>query len=251
MTEDDTRTKADTFIRYCMTIAPEFKARLDRIRAFVKQHNLTSGTTNEAILRDFLSRHAPKNFHVGQGFICDPSQEDQVSKQCDILVYDQSRYPIVYEDGPIKVAWSDSAKMVIEVKTQLQKNEIQSALENIKSIREVNINTIGIIFAFYSASLSTIKSHLQEYLPSISTSHNPSAILLFDEGVIIRREAHNTYSIRKAEEENKNAVVIAYLLLAFFDAVLRPSPFTNSAGAVDILLEMLKKYTDEDSTISF
>ncbi len=251
MTGNDTKTQADTFIRYCMTIAKEFDARLNRIRVFVKQHNLTSGTTNEVILRDFLSRHAPKNFHVGQGFICDPSQEDKVSKQCDILVYDQSRYSLVYEDGPIKVVWPQSAKMVIEVKTRLKKKEIKNALENIESAREMETKTMGIIFAFGSAHLDTIESHLNEYLPPISVSHHPSAILLFDEGVIIRKVQATTYSLRKfKKKEHKNAVVIMYLLLSFFRAA-KSSQGLLGLPVGPILLEMLEKYTDEVSTINF
>ena len=45
------------------------------------------------------------NFHVSQGFICDPSDKRWVSKQCDILVYDKNHYPVVYADGSIKVVW--------------------------------------------------------------------------------------------------------------------------------------------------
>jgi hypothetical protein len=48
------QTHADTFFEYCMGVAQEFEARLNRIRVFVK-HNLTSGTANEIILRDFLA----------------------------------------------------------------------------------------------------------------------------------------------------------------------------------------------------
>jgi hypothetical protein len=93
---------------------------MSRMRVFV-QHNLSTGTANEVILREFLSKHAPGNFDVSQGFICDPSEKKWVSKQCDILVYNKNHYPVVYAEGSVKVVWPKSVAMVIEVKTILEK----------------------------------------------------------------------------------------------------------------------------------
>lgn len=239
-------THADTLLKYCMSIAQEFDARLNRIRVFVK-HNLTSGTANEIILRDFLAIHSPKNFFVGQGFICDPSQENKVSKQCDILVYQQSSYPVVYEDGAIKVVWPDSAKLVIEVKTSLSGKEIKSATENIESARKVSITAHGIIFAFNSARLVTVLKHVKNQLSDASSNHYPIAILLFDKGVIMHQTGEPTiFSVRKAKpDSDKNAVVVTYLLLVFFDSVWKSHRGTHGADIHTILKEMLDKYTDE------
>lgn len=125
-------SKADNFFEYCVSVAKEFQSRMSRMRVFV-QHNLSTGTANEVILREFLSKHASGNFEVSQGFICDPSEKKSVSRQCDILVYNKNRYPVVYADGPIKVVWPESVAMVIEVKTTLLKKDIESALENVIS----------------------------------------------------------------------------------------------------------------------
>jgi hypothetical protein len=73
-------TEAERFFDYCISIAKELEARLSRKRVFV-QHNLSSGTANEAILRDFLSNHAQSNVNVAQGFICNPFESDAVSRQ--------------------------------------------------------------------------------------------------------------------------------------------------------------------------
>lgn len=236
---------ADTLLNYCLSIAQEFEARLNRIRVFIK-HNLTSGTANEIILRDFLASHSPKDFFVGQGFICDPSLENKVSKQCDILVYQQSSYPVVYEDGPIKIVWPDSARMVIEIKTNLAGNSIKSAIENIEAARKVSIHTKGIIFAFSSARLETILQHMKKHLRSISSNHIPTAILLFNDGLIIHQTNEpSTYVARKAKQDSdKSAIVITYLMLIFFDSVWKSAQGTHGANTYTILQEMLDKHTD-------
>lgn len=145
----------DKIIEYCLGVSREFKARLNRMRVFVK-HNLSSGNANEIILREFLSSHAPGNYHVGQGFICTFSETYEASKQCDILVYNQNDYPLIHSDGPIKIVWPQSARMVIEVKTNFGKNDIKTALENIELMKKLNERITGIIFAFNSPSLPAI-----------------------------------------------------------------------------------------------
>jgi hypothetical protein len=65
-------SRADKFFEYCVSVAKEFQSRMNRMRVFVR-HNLSSGTANEILLRDFLAKHASGNFSVSQGFICDPS----------------------------------------------------------------------------------------------------------------------------------------------------------------------------------
>lgn len=95
-------SSVERVLEYCSSIAREFETRLNRIRAYVPDHNLSAGATNEIILRNFLAQHTTTRYAVRQGFMCDPLSPETVSKQCDILVYDQHHYPLVYSEGEIK-----------------------------------------------------------------------------------------------------------------------------------------------------
>jgi hypothetical protein len=246
------QTLSDKFITYCMSVAKEFDARINRIRAFVK-HNLTSGTANEDILRAFLARHSPQAFRVGQGFICNPLQEESISRQCDILIYNQANYPVVYEDGPVKVVWPDAVYMVLETKTRFEGEKIETATDNIVSAKSVgrmqeNLNSlVGFVFAFNSASVETVKQHLQKYLPSIPREKRPDAFLLFDKGAVICRSPETScYSIEKAvEEKDSKAVVLTFLLLHFWSATWNPA----GVGIAELLLQMRKRYTEKLGSI--
>jgi len=227
---------------------------MSRMRVFV-QHNLSTGTANEVILREFLSKHASGNFQVSQGFICEPSDKEWVSRQCDILVYDKNHYPVVYADGPIKVVWPKSVAMVVEVKTTLAKKEIASALENIISAKRLNTHIAGLIFAFQSPSLSTVIKHLETYPAHIPGEHAPTAILLLDKGVIIHswpwaRHAEfdidkpgtwKNYSIRSGKAD-RAAVVVAFLLFLFFQVM---QTGRNEADFINALNDMFEKYTEK------
>ncbi len=115
----------ERMVQYCSGIASEFEARLNRVRTFIPDHNLTSGTANEIILRDFLARFSTGQYRVGQGFICVPTASDLVSKQCDILVYDCHNYPLVHSEGEVVLIFPQAAKIVIEVKTRLNKKDLK------------------------------------------------------------------------------------------------------------------------------
>ena len=246
----------DRFVEYCVGVAREFQARMSRLRVFV-QHNLSSGTANEIILREFLSRHAPGHYDVGQGFLCDPSEPGKVSKQCDILVHSQNNYPLVYADGSIKVVWPRAAAMVVEVKTILSKKDIAASLENIVSAKRLNNRIEGVIFAFRSQTLETVIRNLQAYPSHIAPEHSPTAILLLDKGIIIHSwgwarhrdyEAAKEqpagikpYAVRVAKKE-KGAVVVAFLLLLFFHSLDVPMLESNF---INMLVNMLEEYTEQ------
>jgi len=249
-------SRTEKTFAYCLGIAREFEARVSRMQIFVK-HNVSSGNANEVILREFLASHAPGDFHVGQGFICDPTQENASSKQCDILIYNQNYYPLVYSDGPIKLVWPNSVAMVIEVKTNFGGKDIITSLENIESAKRLNDQLTGVIFAFKSASITTVLKQLQTYPKRLGTKHKPTAILLLDKGVIIHRwglsRMRDSERDRDTNLENyavltakgdKGALVVTCLLLLFFQSVGRGRGLYE-ADMMNMLLETIEHLAEK------
>ena len=251
-------SRADKFFEYCVSVAKEFQSRMNRMRVFVR-HNLASGTANEIILRDFLAKHASGNFNVSQGFICDPSYEDAVSKQCDILVYYKNSYPLVYSDAAIDVVWPESALMVIEVKTSLGRKDTATAIENIISAKRLNERIEGVIFAFKSPRVGTVMRNLEACSRLVDSEQLPRAILLLDKGIIIHNwgwaherrvnvrspysdeNIQRPYSVRVAKKD-KGAVVVAFLLLLFFQAMQLGRGL--EADFINALNDVLEKHTE-------
>lgn len=245
-------TKADRMLSYCVRIAEEFQTRLSRMQAFVK-HNLSSGSANETILREFLSSHAPASYVVGQGFICDPLEENMVSRQCDVLVYEQDHFPLVYSDGSVKIVLPRAARMVVEVKTNFTRNDIWAAIENIESAKRLNEYLTGIIFAFKSPSLDAVIRNLEKYPSPVEVEHLPTAILLLDKDVIIhgwswlrRRELEadphsdpNALSVRVAKNKQKGLAVTCLLSLLFQSTETE----MYEAQMINMLIEVFEEYT--------
>jgi hypothetical protein len=225
MTETQVMTPSvDKLVEYCSGIALEFEARLNRIRTFIPDHNLTSGTANEIILRNFLSRLAAGRYEVDQGFICAPTASNLVSKQCDILVYDHYSYPLAYSEGEVKLVFPESVRMLIEVKTVIDEEKLGTALANVCVAKRIPPNNInGVVFAFKGPRPTTIIKHLQQYSGRLSMAHAPIAILILDRNVIIHRwfdvtaiQIGGTADAYEVRQSNEPGVVMAFLLLLFF-----------------------------------
>jgi hypothetical protein len=252
-------TKADKLIDYCKGIAQEFQSRRGRMEYFVKKHNLTTGNANENILREFLSKHAPGAYTVGQGFLCNPLEDNEVSRQCDILIFDHTRHPLVYSDGPVSIVWPRAARMIIEVKTNFYKEDIKTALENILAAKRLNPDLRGVIFAFQSpAKLSTVIGHLRNFT---TATNAPTAILLLDKGIVIHnwwwlrhRELSTdfllkdspieySYGVRSSQRGlDAQALVLVFLLFQFFLATEPMGLFESSD--INTLIEAMEEYSN-------
>jgi len=122
---DDPPVSVENLLAYCSSLASEFGARRGRVRHFVK-HNLTSGTANEAILRDFLKSISADTSGITDGFICNPLRGTS-SRQCDILIHDR-RHPLVYAESGVTIIWPEAVLMLIEVKTSMAGTNALKAL---------------------------------------------------------------------------------------------------------------------------
>jgi hypothetical protein len=227
-------------LAYCASLAGEFEARRNRVRHFV-QHNLTSGTANEAILRAFLGSISAGVYGVTDGFVCNPVR-GQASKQCDILVYDH-RLPVVYAESGVTIVWPESALMTIEVKTSMMgRADLEGAVENVSSVKRLDGSqaTLGLVFAFDSLAPETALSTLAG-LPG-DPHHRPVAILLFQQGAIIQQAnlsnvlrfggGDSPYELRRCVGQSPSALVLTYLLLLFLRPQFQRSP--GFAGSMDL-----------------
>jgi len=230
---------------------------MSRLGVFAK-HNLSTGTANESILRDFLSRHAPGYIDVGEGFIVDLFGKRDPSKQCDILIFDRHHYPTVYADGPIKVVLPEAVRMVIEVKTVLEKKDVPSAIDNIAaavSLEPHAWDITGVIFAFGSCTYTSLRKYLKELkVPS----NAPRAILLMERGIIIYnydwlvykdapaatlQNPWFAYAARRSKnDDNKRGIVVAFLLLVFFHAIKAEGLLISTS--TQTMIALLEEYTE-------
>lgn len=96
--------------------------------AGITGHSLHKGTPREAFIRDFLGGHLEMGLGVGTGEIIDSdSLAGAARHQHDIVLYDTA-FPKVYIGGGISVFLAESVVATIEVKSNLEEDDIEQAV---------------------------------------------------------------------------------------------------------------------------
>lgn len=162
-------------------------------------HSGERGKEGEEIIKNFLNKHLPKRFLAGSGFIID--NEDNVSKQTDVIIYDALNCP-VYKSGEASLILpNDNVACVIEVKSKINKTNLKDAFQNIsqaKQLRKTPSNsttgdlviteTLGIIFAFECETApETIAENFYKLFRAVPWNewqHHPNFITILDKGII-------------------------------------------------------------------
>lgn len=115
-----------------MSITRELKVVQDRVRNLIgsSTHRGEEGRYKEAILRSVIRRFLPNNIGLGTGFVVKKDKNDdiKVSRQIDILIYDNT-YPTLFSEGDFIITTPENVKGIIEVKTKLDSREIDGAVE--------------------------------------------------------------------------------------------------------------------------
>ena len=138
-------------------------SRLKAVQEIIT-HNLSRGTFAESLLREVIAEFLPQRYAVATGFIMDRPRR---SSQIDILVYDQLTDSPVFRDGGFVVLTPGTAKLAIEVKSHLtgaaKDGEIETALDNIRSAKQVDREISGFIFGFGGNESDTFVKHVKKW----------------------------------------------------------------------------------------
>lgn len=147
-------------VNYFKLVSDELLIKLNQTRQFIKKHNPTIGVLTEEILRSFLKTYLPKSVSVEQGFIL--SENGDISKQCDILIYDSIYYAPFYRINDIVVVPADSVIAVIEVKTTLTKRIFHDVIDYFENIRLIT-SAKTYLFVYNSCNIFNLSGYFHSY----------------------------------------------------------------------------------------
>jgi len=164
-------------------------------------HAGDKGFEAEEVLKRFLIDRLPKRFDVKSGIVI--GRDGSVSRQCDVIIYDALN-SFVYRNGPkLHILPRDNVAAVIEVKSKLNKDELQDAAKKIAAVKSIKCSpicgadqpvtlsdmimtgTLGCVFAFDSyTSLETLADNLKEINTGQDSNHWIDLIVVLDKGCI-------------------------------------------------------------------
>lgn len=159
------------------------------------------GTETEKILEDFLNSHLPKRFAAGSGLVID--HKDNISLQTDVLIYDALNSPIYRKGERVLILPSDNVAVAIEVKSSLNKDELEDSAKKIVSVKKlvktpitnvdqpvtfsslITTKTLGVVFAYDSkTSLETLAENLRQINQCYPSEQWIDVVVVIDKGVI-------------------------------------------------------------------
>jgi hypothetical protein len=103
------------------------------------------GRSREAALRNMIVTYLPKGLACGTGFVRGP--DGDMSRQCDLVVYEDDMLPPLYAEGDFVIVRADVVRLVIEVKSTLTKPDFVRAVRNISQAKRLDDRIAGLIFA--------------------------------------------------------------------------------------------------------
>ncbi len=161
------------------SITEELIVIKNRVRNLIgNRHWGEEGRYKEAILKSVLRKFLPNNISVGTGFIINSDDHNKISKQIDIIVYDNS-YPVLFSESDFIITTMKNVKGIIEVKSSIRNgaNIFRNIIKQFnKSIEPIQIETeeneifLG-IFAFqFNGNINSdvIDMNLKSYTKKIN-----------------------------------------------------------------------------------
>ena len=180
--------------------ARHLRAEFEEIKN-TNPHFAERGAEADSILRKFLNDHLPKRFAADTGLVVD--EDGGVSSQCDVVIYDAIDSPIYRRGQRVLILPSDNVAVTIEVKSNLNKAELEDAAKKIASVKAlkrsplssvdqpvthspfVMTRTLGVVFAYEAmTSLDTLAENLATINESYSSDHWIDLVVVLDKGVV-------------------------------------------------------------------
>ncbi len=176
--------------------AAELDAQFRTLNIFVR-HAGEIGRVHESYLKDILTRLLPKWYKVGSGFI---ASKEWVSPQQDLIIFDQLRLPALFETGDCIVVDGYTVCATIEVKTVLNRKELETTLsKQIQLQRHIQSSFVG-IFGWEgitsAATLTSIWNNVRANAEEDLEHLLPRSVLVKSRFVLLRNP-RDPFSLRK------------------------------------------------------
>lgn len=127
------------------SITQELNVVKNRVRNLIgDRHWGEEGRYKEAILKNILRKFLPKNISIGTGFIVNSNNNNRISKQIDIIIYENG-YPVLFSEGDFIITTMKNVQGIVEVKSNIGNgnNTFQNVIRQFDESIEPIQNNIG------------------------------------------------------------------------------------------------------------
>jgi hypothetical protein len=221
---------------YMSDVTKQMRQESVCIRREFSTHHLSAGENREDLVKKFLQSHLPERFGVSSGIIVSP--EGAFSNQADLVVVDKFNNSPIYPNYKNKLWPVEAVYALIEVKTNLSPSNLSDAIAKGQRFKKLKRNfcnagqmqrisdSLFVIWAFESASPSTLKSSILSAFDGVQLSERPDLILVL-ESVVARSGSYmclskfgqkgSDYQVQQHAELKKKRMAIHVPEVEMFD----------------------------------
>ena len=120
----------------------------------ISDHGTIIGDARESFIRNVLCQLLPETVHVGTGQVVD--HVGTASRQIDIVLY-RKDFPILRTLGQSNVYLVEGVLATMEVKSTLNKEKLWNALDNGKSVRNLQLSLLRESFDHYATQAFSLE----------------------------------------------------------------------------------------------
>jgi hypothetical protein len=139
------RSRGGNLTTFGAMVGDQFSNRVNLLAQIIRDaHEYSLGVYKERLLSRLIAKSIPSRYSVGTGFVLFPKErsfsgspppefdamnraDHEVSRQCDIIIYDGEQYPVVFQDDGFVVVLPEATRAIIEVKGSLNSAEIEDS----------------------------------------------------------------------------------------------------------------------------
>ncbi|MFE6893602.1 DUF6602 domain-containing protein [Streptomyces sp. NPDC057694] len=167
---------------YWNGVLRRLQAEVDVFNRLIK-HWGERGKENELSLARLLENLIPKRYGVGSGMVID--RADSYSQQTDIIVYDQANEPGILAQSTQVLFPVENVRACIEVKTSVNKAEIQESGKKRASLRALSsMAPILPLFHLVGYKPSQEPETIARHLAELSEEEKPDLFCVIDAGMV-------------------------------------------------------------------
>ena len=172
---------------YWSGVLQRLQAEVDVFSRLVR-HYAEQGRENEVALSRMLGALVPKRYGLGTGMIID--NQDNYSRQADIIVYDQADEPAMLAQTTQLLYPIESVVACIEVKTTLRKDSVadciqkKASLQRLSAARNYPDNSTHPLFVVLAYESALMPEQVKEAFLRVDEECRPDLLCIVDPGIL-------------------------------------------------------------------
>jgi len=182
------------------------------------RHKGEKGRQREDGLKQFLRDHLPEAYGIATGEIF-PCIGDRVSPQCDIIIFDRLRMPILGKNNAVQQVPLEAVYAVIEVKSELNSSALSDMRKKIKAIREMPKSSTSLstaqapLFFLFGYKFRTKEETCTNFVNDNAINEDLTVTAL-DSGLTIWLEGHQKpiWLVTSVHEEGHYETLVLFLV---------------------------------------